>query len=135
MNKTELLIPVGDFDCLKAAVQNGADAVYLGSSNFNARSSATNFDIDKLKEAINYAHLRNVQVHLTLNTLIKNKTVMHRLEKAITFRLFKFLYTKQDSSITVLIILRSSLTITIPKTPDIPKTININIKCSLIESE
>ena len=72
MNKTELLIPVGDFDCLKAAVQNGADAVYLGSSNFNARSSATNFDIDKLKEAINYAHLRNVQVHLTLNTLIKN---------------------------------------------------------------
>lgn len=71
-NKIELLVPVGDFDCLKAAVQNGADAVYLGSSNFNARNSATNFDIDELKKAIDYAHLRNVQVHLTLNTLIKN---------------------------------------------------------------
>lgn len=72
MNSIELLVPVGDFDCLKAAVQNGADAVYLGSSNFNARSSATNFDIDELERAIDYAHLRNVQVHLTLNTLIKN---------------------------------------------------------------
>lgn len=72
MNKIELLVPVGDFDCLKAAVQNGADAVYLGSSNFNARSSATNFNIDELEKAIDYAHLRNVQVHLTLNTLIKN---------------------------------------------------------------
>ena len=72
MNNIELLVPVGDFDCLKAAVQNGADAVYLGSSNFNARNSATNFDIDELEKAIDYAHLRNVQVHLTLNTLIKN---------------------------------------------------------------
>ena len=72
MNSIELLVPVGDFDCLKAAVQNGADAVYLGSSNFNARNSATNFDIDELEKAIDYAHLRNVQVHLTLNTLIKN---------------------------------------------------------------
>lgn len=72
MNKVELLVPVGDFDCLKAAVQNGADAVYLGSSEFNARSSATNFDLKELERAINYAHLRNIKVHLTLNTLIKN---------------------------------------------------------------
>lgn len=72
MNKIELLVPVGDFDCLKAAVQNGADAVYLGSSDFNARSSAANFNMDELEKAIDYAHLRNVQVHLTLNTLIKN---------------------------------------------------------------
>lgn len=72
MNKIELLVPVGDFNCLMAAVQNGADAVYLGSSNFNARNSATNFDINELEKAIDYAHLRNVKVHLTLNTLIKN---------------------------------------------------------------
>lgn len=73
MNKPELLLPVGNFECLKAAVQNGADAVYLGSSNFNARNSATNFDLDELEKAIDYAHLRNVKVHLTLNTLIKNE--------------------------------------------------------------
>ena len=72
MKKIELLVPVGNFDCLKAAVQNGADAVYLGASVFSARSSATNFSLSELEEAIDYAHLRNVQVHLALNTLIKN---------------------------------------------------------------
>lgn len=72
MNKIELLAPVGDFECLKAAVQNGADAVYLGASSFSARASAKNFDFDELQEAIDYAHLRGVKVHLALNTLIKN---------------------------------------------------------------
>lgn len=72
MKKIELLSPVGDFECLKAAVQNGADSVYFGASNFNARSSATNFDLSDLKKAIEYAKLRGVNTHLTLNTLIKN---------------------------------------------------------------
>ncbi len=72
MKKIELLSPVGDFECLKAAVQNGADAVYLGASSFSARASATNFNIDELEQAISYAHLRGVKVHLTLNTLLKN---------------------------------------------------------------
>lgn len=72
MNDIELLSPVGDFECLKAAVQNGADAVYLGATNFSARSSAKNFDLTSLESAINYAHLRNVKVYLALNTLIKN---------------------------------------------------------------
>lgn len=67
----ELLAPVGNFECLKAAVQNGADAVYLGASEFNARNSATNFSMDELGEAIKYAKLRNVNVYLTLNILIK----------------------------------------------------------------
>ncbi len=71
-NNIELLCPVGNFDCLKAAVQNGTDAVYLGASNFSARASATNFSLDELKQAIEYAHVRNVKVHLALNTLIKN---------------------------------------------------------------
>ena len=71
-NIIELLSPVGNFDCLMAAVQNGANSVYLGIENFNARYSATNFNIEDLEKAINYAHLRNVKVHLTLNTLIKN---------------------------------------------------------------
>lgn len=72
MNKIELLSPVGDFECLKAAVQNGADAIYLGASSFSARAKATNFDKNELLEAIKYAKLRNVSVHLALNTLIKN---------------------------------------------------------------
>ena len=67
----ELLSPAGDFDCLKAAVQNGADAVYLGASAFSARASATNFDLNTLKDAILYAHLRGVKIHLALNTLLK----------------------------------------------------------------
>ena len=69
----ELLSPAGDFDCVKAAVQNGADAIYLGYSSFSARSSATNFTLEELKKAIDYAHIRNVKVHLALNILIKNE--------------------------------------------------------------
>lgn len=72
MKQVELLSPAGDFECLKAAIQNGANAVYLGSSSFSARASATNFGDEELKKAIDYAHLRNVKINLTLNTLIKN---------------------------------------------------------------
>lgn len=72
MKKVELLSPVGDFECLKAAVQNGANSVYFGANSFNARASATNFDIDEMKKVIQYAKLRNVKTHLTLNTLIKS---------------------------------------------------------------
>ncbi len=72
MKKIELLSPVGDFECLKAAVQNGADAVYLGAYNFSARASAKNFNLTELQQAISYAHIRGVKVHLALNTLIKN---------------------------------------------------------------
>ena len=68
----ELLSPVGDFESLKAAVQNGADAVYFGANLFSARAFATNFNQTELEKAINYAKLRNVKTHLTLNTLIKD---------------------------------------------------------------
>ena len=67
----ELLSPVGNFECLKAAVQNGADSVYFGASSFGARAFAENFDDEELNKAINYAKLRHVKTHLTLNTLIK----------------------------------------------------------------
>lgn len=68
----ELLSPVGDFDCLKAAVQNGANAVYFGGQLFNARYSARNFDKDGIREAVNYAKSRNVKINFTLNILLKN---------------------------------------------------------------
>lgn len=82
MKKIELLSPVGNFDCLKAAVQNGADCVYLGADTFNARASANNFNLDNLEKAINYAHLRDVKVHLALNILIKNNEFEEALKLA-----------------------------------------------------
>lgn len=66
----ELLAPAGSMEALIAAVQNGADAVYLGGADFNARQSAHNFDEKALREAVSYAHLYGVSVHVTLNTLI-----------------------------------------------------------------
>lgn len=81
-NNIELLSPVGDIDCLKAAVQNGANAVYLGADMFSARASAKNFTLDELKNAITYCKLRGVQVHLTLNTLIKDNEISSAFELA-----------------------------------------------------
>ena len=69
----ELLAPVGGWPQLVAAVNNGADAVYMGGSLFNARMKADNFAGDNLRRAIDYAHERNVKVYITLNTLIKER--------------------------------------------------------------
>lgn len=71
-SEIELLSPAGDFDCLKAAVQNGADCVYLGANSFSARASAKNFNDCQLKDAIEYCKIRGVKTNLTLNTLIKD---------------------------------------------------------------
>ena len=78
----ELLSPAGDFECLKAAVQNGADAVYFGASSFSARAFASNFDDDVLEKAITYAKLRGVKTNLALNTLIKNDEMSEAIEIA-----------------------------------------------------
>ena len=69
----ELLAPAGSMDALRAAVQNGANAVYLGCGPFNARQSAKNFTPQALKEAVKYCHVRGVDVHLTLNTLVADR--------------------------------------------------------------
>ena len=66
----ELLAPAGSMEALRAAVQNGANAVYLGCGTFNARQSAKNFTPQTLTEAVKYCHVRGVAVHLTLNTLV-----------------------------------------------------------------
>lgn len=91
----ELLSPVGDFECLKAAVQNGADSVYFGGSLFNARASATNFDNTMLKKAVEYAKLRNVKVNFTLNTLVKDDEFKSAVELA------KYVYTLGTDAIIV----------------------------------
>ena len=72
-NNVELLSPVGSWEALVAAVQNGADAVYLGGKHHNARKYASNFDEEQLKKAVDYCHARDVAVYLTLNTLLNDK--------------------------------------------------------------
>ena len=71
----ELLAPAGSMEALRAAVQNGANAVYLGCGSFNARQSAKNFTPQSLAEAIKYCHVRGVAVHLTLNTLVSDREI------------------------------------------------------------
>ena len=76
----ELLAPAGSMDALRAAVQNGANAVYLGCGPFNARQGAKNFTPQTLKDAVKYCHIRGVEVHLTLNTLVSDREIPEMTE-------------------------------------------------------
>jgi len=69
----EILAPAGNLESLKAAVSNGADAVYLGGKLFNARQEALNFNDQELEKAINYAHLRGVKIYVTVNVIIADE--------------------------------------------------------------
>lgn len=71
-SKPELLIPAGGMPQLIAAVENGADAVYLGGNAFNARINADNFDIASMEKAVDFCHLRGVKAYVTLNTLMRD---------------------------------------------------------------
>lgn len=82
----ELLAPAGSVKALISAVQNGADAVYIGGKIFNARINANNFDDKTMVAAIDYAHLRGVKVFVTMNTLIKDEELIEALRYA------KFIY-------------------------------------------
>ena len=80
--KPELLSPAGSPEALRAAVQNGADAVYLGWGDFNARRSAKNFSDEEFADALRYCHLRGVRVFLTLNTLLTDRELPRAVEIA-----------------------------------------------------
>src|SRR5947209_19771849 len=80
-NRPELLAPAGDWEALRAAVANGADAVYFGLPQFNARHRATNFGRDELPEVIRYLHRHNVRGYVAFNTLIFSD----ELEEALRF--------------------------------------------------
>lgn len=84
MHKIELLAPAGSYEALVAAVQNGANAVYLGGNEFSARAFATNFSRDELKKAVEYSHLRNVKIYVTVNTLYED----NQFEKLQDYLLF-----------------------------------------------
>ncbi len=78
----DLLSPVGNFDSLKAAVQNGANSVYFGADLFSARAYASNFNMEELEQAITYAKTRGVKTNLTLNTLITDNEFNDAFELA-----------------------------------------------------
>ena len=82
MRKPELLSPAGSWDAMVAAVQCGADAVYLGAGDFNARQPAENFGADTLKDAVRYCALRQVRVYVTLNTMVLEEE-LNRLNETI----------------------------------------------------
>jgi len=80
MKKVELLSPAGNMECLKSAVQNGADAVYIGGKKFGARAFANNFDYDELVKAIKYCHLYGVKVYVTVNTICYENEINEALK-------------------------------------------------------
>lgn len=82
MQKHELLVPAGNMECLREAVYNGCDAVYLACKNFGARKFANNFDNDEILEAIKFCHLYGVKIYVTMNTLVKNAEVDAFIEQA-----------------------------------------------------
>ncbi|MDO4581348.1 MAG: DUF3656 domain-containing protein [Bacillota bacterium] len=77
---TELLAPAGGFDSLKAAIANGANAVYMGGKAFSARASAENFSLEELAEAVRCAHFYGVRVYAAVNTLIADSELAAALE-------------------------------------------------------
>lgn len=81
-NKYEILAPAGSFESLVAGINCGCNAVYLGGEKFSARSKAINFSNEELIKAVNYAHLRNVKIYVTLNILIDDKEMKDALEFA-----------------------------------------------------
>lgn len=81
LQPAELLAPAGRPDALRAAVQNGADAVYIGEKSFSARKNAVNFTWDEIRSAAAYCHVRGVKLHLALNTLVSDDE-LHSIEKS-----------------------------------------------------
>ena len=81
MQKHELLVPAGNMECLRQAVTNGCDAVYLACKSFGARKFAQNFTNEEIVEAIKYCHLYGVRIYVTMNTLVKNSEVDQFLEQ------------------------------------------------------
>ncbi len=80
MNNIELLAPAGSFEALVAAIQNGANAVYIGGSSFSARAFATNFDDQEIIRAIEYAHTHFAKIYVTVNTLYYDEEIDDLLE-------------------------------------------------------
>lgn len=93
--KIELLAPAGSIESFYAAVNSGADSIYLGGKSFNARYNSKNFDNDEMMDIIRYAHNKNVKVYVTLNTLLKDDEIVDALNYAV------FLYENDVDAVIV----------------------------------
>jgi len=93
--KVELLVPAGNFECFEAAVNNGADAIYLGGEDFSARAYADNFTREEIIKAINFAHIRNVKVYVSINTTVYDDEI----ERVLDFA--DFLYVNDVDALIV----------------------------------
>lgn len=80
MKRIELLAPAGSMESLVAAINNGADAIYLGGNKFSARAYASNFDNETMMKAVDYAHSYGVKVYVTMNTLLKQSELKEALK-------------------------------------------------------
>ena len=86
MKKCELLVPAGGEKQFIAAVENGADAIYIGGKRFNARINAVNFSDEEIIRAVGFAHKRGVKVYVTMNTLLKDD----EMEDAVKYAAFLY---------------------------------------------
>ena len=91
----ELLAPAGSIESFYAAVNSGADSVYLGGKFFNARHNSINFDNEEMKSIIKYAHNKGVKVYVTMNTVLKDTEIIDALNYAI------FLYENDADAVIV----------------------------------
>ncbi|MDS0527489.1 DUF3656 domain-containing protein [Clostridium sp. SHJSY1] len=82
MTKVELLAPAGSKESLYAAINSGADAVYLGGSKFSARAYASNFDNENMKIAVDYCHSYGVKIYVTMNTVLKERELLEAVKYA-----------------------------------------------------
>lgn len=79
----KILAPAGNFECLKSAVYNGADEVYLGINDFNARNNIDGFTLDNLEEAVDFSHIFGVKVHLAINILFNDNELLSAVNTII----------------------------------------------------
>ena len=82
---TEILAPAGSYESMTAAIEAGADAIYIGGSRFGARAFANNLDGDRMLEAIDYAHLHKTKLYMTVNTLMKERELGELYEYLLAF--------------------------------------------------
>ena len=85
INNVELLAPAGSKESFYAAINSGADAVYLGSKSFSARQYSENFTNEELSEIVKYAHNKNVKVYVTVNTILKDTEIVDALNYIFYF--------------------------------------------------
>ena len=78
----ELLSPAGSLEAFEAAIDGGADAIYVGGASFNARANAKNFSVDEMREAVRLAHLYGVKVYQTINIMIHGREVSELIKAA-----------------------------------------------------